>query len=536
MITGRNTPKSKSLVRYLSLNYLFFTGTILLMLLAIYGIYVLYARRTAPIPDLEGLLKTAQETEDSKLGRLDHKRYLGAGSVLTVTGSAGNLLYSSDPQTEAGYTPGELACIPRYDWDSLFLTASLPEESENGAYLITQARYDEQGEIQIDGYLFLDSDLNVLSGSIPTGRAAFTPAEFQYLSGKDFLGRRLIRMEYQNPSGQKLQLTAAFYEAGYEAYERVYRFWDRIWLLFIPAYLLAAAGFIFLMTRKARIFLNPLNLATLRVARGKDSQLETYRGPEEFSGLARNFVRMEQQLKESREAQKRTEEQRRQLLADISHDLKTPAAVIQGCACALKDGLVPVEEQSRYLETMIQRSEQVGRLLSQFHEYNKLELSSLPVRPQRLDLCGLVREYFANRYQELEQKGFPLEADIPEAPLYSMVDPQLLCRILDNLVQNSVAHNPQGVPLFVSLSRDDSFLVLLFGDQGKGIPESIRQRLFDPFVTGDAARSESRGSGLGLAIAKKLTILQGGSISLVSSDTLSACFQVRLPAAPQEGT
>ena len=245
---------------------------------------------------------------------------------------------------------------------------------------------------------------------------------------------------------------------------------------------------------------------------------------------------MEQQLKESREAQKRTEEQRRQLLADISHDLKTPAAVIQGCACALKDGLVPVEEQSRYLETMIQRSEQVGRLLSQFHEYNKLELSSLPVRPQRLDLCGLVREYFANRYQELEQKGFPLEADIPEAPLYSMADPQLLCRILDNLVQNSVAHNPQGVPLFVSLSRDDSFLVLLFGDQGKGIPESIRQRLFDPFVTGDAARSESRGSGLGLAIAKKLTILQGGSISLVSSDTLSACFQVRLPAAPQEGT
>ena len=196
MITGRNTPKSKSLVRYLSLNYLFFTGTILLMLLAIYGIYVLYARRTAPIPDLEGLLKTAQETEDSKLGRLDPKRYLGAGSVLTVSDSAGNLLYSSDPQAEAGYTPGELACIPRYDWDSLFLIASLPEESENGAYLITQAHYDEQGEIQIDGYLFLDSDLNVLSGSIPTGRAAFTPTEFQYLSGKDFLGRRLIRMEY----------------------------------------------------------------------------------------------------------------------------------------------------------------------------------------------------------------------------------------------------------------------------------------------------------------------------------------------------
>ena len=117
-----------------------------------------------------------------------------------------------------------------------------------------------------------------------------------------------------------------------------------------------------------------------------------------------------------------------------------------------------------------------------------------------------------------------------------MADPQLLCRILDNLVQNSVAHNPQGVPLFVSLSRDDSFLVLLFGDQEKGFPNPSVKGFLIPLLQGMPPARKAGAPAWDLPLLKKLTILQGGSISLVSSDTLSACFQVRLPAAPQEGT
>ena len=532
MITDRKTHKNKSLIRYLSLNYLLFTGTILLILLGLYGIYSFYARSMAPLMNLEGLYQKALGWSEKREANLNPEGYLGPGAAVYITDLSGRLLYSSDPNHTEDYTPGELACIPRYDSDSRFLAAKLPAGSENGDYLITQARYDNQGNLTIDGYLFLDSDLKVRSGSIKTVRSYFTPEEFQYLGGTDDMGRSILRLKYTNPLGEKRQLIAAFFEPDPGAYEQIYRLWDHIWLLFIPAYLLTAAVFIVLMTKKARSFLNPFNQAVLRVSKGEDSQLEHYRGPEEFTGLARNFVRMEQQLQESRDQREQMAEQRRQLLADISHDLKTPAAVISGCACALKDGLVPPDQRDQYLETIIRKSGQVSRLLSQFHEYNKLELTSLPAHMERKDLCALTREYFADRYQELELKGFQIEADIPETPLYCMADPQLFCRLLDNLVQNSLFHNPDGCRIFVSVQQEDSVLILLLGDDGKGIPESIRQTLFDPFVIGDTARSGDRGSGLGLAIAKKLTELHKGTISLTACDSWSTCFQIRLPSIP----
>ena len=532
----RKFPKAKSFFQLLAFNYLLFVGAVLAVFLGLYLIYCAYARHTAPIPDPESLKLQAQSLEDGQLGRLRPTRSLGPHSGIAVTDSNGNLIYTSGEGLPESFTSGELACIPRYDSQRLLAVANLPENSPNGSYLLTRLKLGNQGETVIDGYLFLDQELNVISGSIATGRTSFTPREFQYLKGQDESGRQLCRTWYRNPEGENRQLVFFFREASPEAYQDVYRFWNRIWLLAIPACLLAAALCIQRLTKKTKALLEPFNQAILGLSQGKKSRLESYQGPEEFAGIARNFVRMEEQLQESEQKRRQLDESRRQLMADLSHDLKTPASVISGYAAALRDGLLSGQEQKRCLDTLVQKSLQISGLLSQLHEYSRLDHPAMPVHLDREDLCSLVREYFAGRYQELEQAGYPVDAEIPETPLYVMADRTLLTRCMENLVQNTLSYNPPGTTLWVSVRSFGSRLQLLFGDSGRGIPTDIRQTLFEPFVTGDQARSGSHGSGLGLSIVKKIAELHGGSIALLDSPPWSVCFCILLPLAESAET
>lgn len=531
MSTSRKFPEAKSFFQLLAFNYLMFIGAVLFIFLGIYLIYCSYARHAAPIPDPESLKLKAQTLEDRQLDSLSTSYYLGPGSGFIIADSTGNLLYSSGENLPAQFTPGELACIPRYDSDTSLAIANLPESSPNGQYLITQLKFGQQGETVIDGYLFLDQELNVLSGTIATGRSSFTPQEFQYLKGQDESGRLIFRTRYQNPEGEIRQMVFFFRNTRIEGYQRVYHFWNRIWLLAIPACLLAAAFCIRKLTEKTKSLLEPLNQAILSLSQGKDSHLDAYHGPAEFAGIARNFLQMEERLRESEYQRQQLDESRRQLMADISHDLKTPAAVISGYACALRDEMLSGQEQQRCLDTLVQKSRQISSLLSQLHEYSRLDHPAMPIHLSRVDLCGLVREYFAGRYQELELAGYPMEADIPDSTMYVMADRQLLIRCMENLVQNTLSYNPPGTTLWVSVRVLDGYLQLLLGDNGSGIPQNIRQSLFDPFVTGNQARSGNHGSGLGLSIVKKIVELHGGKIALLDCSCWSTCFCITLPPA-----
>lgn len=520
----------------LAFNYLLFAGAVLAIFLGLYLIYCAYARRIAPIPDPELLTQQAQTLEDGQLNRLNPSRYLGPSSGIAVTDSFGNLLYASGGNLPEGFTPGELACIPLYDSSTFLAVANLPEGSSSGSYLLTQLKLGNQGETVIEGYLFLDHELNIASGTIATGRTSFTPQEFQYLRGLDETGRQLCRSWYQNPKGERRQLVFFFREANADAYQKVYRFWDRIWLAAIPACLLAAALCIQRLTKRTKALLEPFNQAILRLSQGEKSSLTDYQGPAEFSGIARNFVQMEERLRESEQKRRQLDESRRQLMADISHDLKTPAAVINGYASALRDGILSSQEEKRCLDTLVQKSLQISSLLSQLHEYSRLDHPAMPVHFSREDLCSLVRDYFAGRYQELAQAGYLIEAQIPETPLYIMADRTLLIRCMENLVQNTLSYNPPGTSIWVSVASAGSQIQLLLGDNGRGIPPGIRQSLFDPFVTGDEARSGSHGSGLGLSIVKKITELHKGHIALLDCPPWSVCFCLAFPPSESAET
>ena len=510
----RTGGKKSGLFRFLAENYVFFTAMNLAVLAGVSLLLSVYGDRVAPTPDAAGLLDALERTEDGNLSGLAASRWLGTDFGLMVFDGEGNLLACQGDAAGKEIPERTAACIPEYASDSRILAAGLPEGSENGRYLLTQVEYTQDERLAVTGYAFLDADRKWVSGTILQREEAFSREELEYLMGRDGQGRGIYRHSYRNPDGQGRLAVFWMREAGTEEYRLFYRAAESARWLLVPVYAGTAAVCIFWLSRRVKRLLAPLNAAAENLAQRRPSGLADYEGPAEFRELADNFLFMERELKRSEEERARLDAEKRKLLADISHDLKTPATVIQGYADALRDGLVPPENAGKYLDAISQRAAKVSELLQTFHEYSKLDRPDFPIRREEMDLCAAVREYFADRYQELEMMGYPVDADIPEEEIRIRADRALLGRAFENLVNNAAAYNPAGTTVFVKVERQGKRAVVRIGDDGRGIPEELRKTLFLPFVTGDAARGSGHGSGLGLSITERILKLHGGSIRL----------------------
>lgn len=225
-------------------------------------------------------------------------------------------------------------------------------------------------------------------------------------------------------------------------------------------------------------------------------------------------------------------EERSQMMANISHDLKTPITVIAGYSKAICDGLIPDEDKPMYFESIYQKSRHLSDLINTFAEYSKLEHPDFHLNLWKMDLAELLRQYLAELYGELEIEGFLLEARIPEQPVYCMLNEFAFVRILENIMENSIRYNEAGTCLFVKLSCDENTgeAVLSLGDNGRGIQEKLKGRIFEPFVVGEEARGNGQGSGLGLAVVKRLVTEHEGTIELNPhpAEGISTEFIIRL--------
>ena len=176
----------------------------------------------------------------------------------------------------------------------------------------------------------------------------------------------------------------------------------------------------------------------------------------------------------------------------------------------------------------------MGELLTAFHDFEKLEHPEMRAKTEPVDLSEFTREYLAGRYQELGLGHFTLEAEIPEEPIYCALDQSLFTRVLDNLINNAMCYNPPGTRILAELKTQEGEAVLSIADDGRGIPEELKDRIFDPFVTGDDSRSQGHGSGLGLAIVNKIVGMHGGRVSLEEEPPqgFRTVFCIRLPLLP----
>lgn len=251
----------------------------------------------------------------------------------------------------------------------------------------------------------------------------------------------------------------------------------------------------------------------------------------EFLELQDTFNDMVERIESEITLRKQSEEDRRKLILDISHDLKNPLSSIAGYAelCLGKAEITP-KEQGDYLKIIYKNSQRANRLLTDLFELSKLESPEFSLKPCKIDICEYLRQTCGEILPSIEKAGFAYEFDIPDEALYAVIDTGQMSRVFHNLADNAIRYNPKGTVISVSLSRQPEGIVMLFCDDGIGIPAAAAKDIFKPFVRMDDSRnSQTGGTGLGLSIAQKIVHAHGGSLTLQTDTNQGCVFKIAVP-------
>lgn len=242
-----------------------------------------------------------------------------------------------------------------------------------------------------------------------------------------------------------------------------------------------------------------------------------------------NRTRVAQAQSRERELRAKAEELRSTLLSSISHDLRTPLAVITGMATSLRDGAQG--EQREELDTIVGEAQHLSRILTNLLAITKVETGAQP-RREWMPLDELVGSALARL--EVELADHPLALDVADELAH--VDPILAEQLLVNLVENAAKHGPAGCAIEVRARRDGAAARIEVNDRGPGLPAGPPDQVFEKFFRGRGARAG--GVGLGLTVCRAIALAHGGRIEAAQRDGGGATFRVWFPddgAPPQLG-
>lgn len=528
----KNKSVRGSLFTLLARNYLLFTLTLLAMAAVVFALWNAWLDSLYQPPDWDGLLKSPALSA----GDYDAlRRHLGRdGNDFAVYDDSGALIYATGSGFDAQCEPEELGLVQLWDSaEEINVYELTSRQGEEPRCLLVRRLFSLDGTPERTDVMVLDSGLRVIFGGLEDGRTGYTRREFLYLTGARFPNASLYREQFADQDGRLMTVLLRSNYISDELYFRHYSNSWRIWLLCIPLYLAGAGLFIWWMRRKIGRPLQRLNDAVVSQSEGRVVRVGNCGGPREIRLIGESFDRFSDRLAESEAERRRLDQGRQKLIADISHDLKTPITVIAGYIDAICDGKVPPEETGRYLRAIQGKAEALTELVNAFHEYSKVEHPEFVLHTERTDLCEFLREYLAGKYDEIDLAGFSLEVSIPERPVFCALDQLQFRRVLDNLLSNALRHNRLGTVLFFDVSAEEGAAVLRVADNGAGIPPDRIKYIFEPFVVGSDARSGT-GSGLGLSITKRIVEKHGGAVFLSPRPApgRSTEFVLRLPLAP----
>jgi two-component system OmpR family sensor kinase/two-component system sensor histidine kinase BaeS len=254
-----------------------------------------------------------------------------------------------------------------------------------------------------------------------------------------------------------------------------------------------------------------------RVAGGDYSTRVQVRGPGEVGRLAHSFNQMTERLQAN-------ETQRRALLADVAHELRTPLSVIRGNVEGMLDGVYPADE--RHLAPVLEETTVMARLLDDLQTLSTAEAGVLRLHRERVDPLALAQDTTAALRARADQAGVGLtcraDAPVPEVE----VDPVRIGEVLANLLTNAIRHTPRGGSVEVVVAPDPAGVAVSVADTGPGIDPRDLPHVFDRFVKS----ADSGGAGLGLAIARSLVEAHGGRITATSTPGQGTVLRFVLPA------
>ena len=347
----------------------------------------------------------------------------------------------------------------------------------------------------------------ILESDNAPAKKNYTEKEIIYMRGYYNNGLFIEKYQYINNDGIKRTAIIKSRELYTNSFFKKMNILTKIdFVVFGIAYIILVVIFVFVLRSKFYEPLEKLNKAMELLTEGKRKKPVDYSGPREFVDICDRFNIMVSKLEDSENQRKKLMNDKERMMADISHDLKTPITSIQGYAKALSDGIIADEDKDKYIKIIYEKSKKLTELINIFHEYSKLEHPDFNLIFEKVDLSEYLRAYIALKYEDIVESGFNIEVDIPEEEMEIKIDKVQLQRVFDNILGNSIKHNEKGTNIYVSLKEKNDIYEIIIADDGKGISKDIANNIFEAFTVGDESRNSKQGSGLGLAIAKNISI------------------------------
>jgi signal transduction histidine kinase len=253
--------------------------------------------------------------------------------------------------------------------------------------------------------------------------------------------------------------------------------------------------------------------------------------PQELARLHRELELTSRRLEQARTRELALDSSRRELVAWVSHDLRTPLAGIRAIVEALEDGLVgDPDTVARYYATLRGEADRLAELVDDLFELSRAQAGVLELRLERVSLGDLVSDALAGASPIAAAKGVRLEGRLDGPPAELEVSTSEVLRALRNILENAIRHTPSDGSVTVEAGSDDARAYVSVVDTGGGIPDRDLPRVFEIAFRGDAARTPGDGAGLGLAIARGFVEAHRGDIT-VRNENGGCRFTVHLPLA-----
>lgn len=265
-----------------------------------------------------------------------------------------------------------------------------------------------------------------------------------------------------------------------------------------------------------------LKKATQNIKDGNLDFVLDVQGNDEFSELCQDFEEMRRRLKESTEEKSLIEKENKELISNISHDLKTPITAVKGYVEGIMDGVADTpEKMDRYVRTIYNKTNEMDHLINELTFYSKIDTNRIPYTFSKLN----VEAYFADCAEEvgleMETRGIELVyANYVESDVLVIADGEQIRRVIHNIISNAIKYmdKPRGI-IQIRIKDVGDFIQVEIEDNGKGIGPKDLPYIFDRFYRTDVSRNSSKGgSGIGLSIVKKILEDHGGKVWATSRE------------------
>ncbi|MCT8139246.1 HAMP domain-containing histidine kinase [Anaerobacillus sp. CMMVII] len=295
----------------------------------------------------------------------------------------------------------------------------------------------------------------------------------------------------------------------------------------------------YLVSRSIVKPLKTLQQATENIKSGNlDFKIEEKR-KDEIGHLTRDFESMRQKLKHSIEVQQLYEENRKLLISNISHDLKTPITSIKGYVEGLRDGVANTKEkQQKYVSTIYRKANELDALIDELFLFSTLDLNRASFHFEKLNIVHFIQECIDDLSYGLEKSGVQIKFQNPYASsVLVTADPEKLMRVFNNIIQNSIKYiDKDPGQITITLHKAEDLLFVTVEDNGSGIDSDDLPSVFESFYRADKSRnSKTGGTGLGLAISKQIIEAHGGSIWAESTKGMGTAIKFSLKLLETNG-